>query len=681
MKKKNKKKREARLPHPVPSPTQVPAPAAFRFPEAVSWSILILAGLHLLWRILDSAQCVQDAEVFTNWATRILLHGKALCSADWVCALDAWELDGDSRPRFLSYLFAIWTLKTRLALWELLPPHPSLSPVWMFSLLLAPWLLYRFLRMETDSSSTARLGSGLYMFSPAYLSAATYMMHPGKPLTNVAVIATLWVAARHRPPSGLSSTPSLPRGLRIFLLAILPVLLFCDETALIALAIIPVWNVRYFIPLRTDRANLLPWLGNICTLAVAPLLYLLFTFAVIPLLCQVFLGRDFNFSSYLSRQSNPRLFDLQAIVLHLKTLLAASCGLWGSTKARIPIALEPIKGGLVFLVTLVGLAGLSCAVFLRRHNRSTYAKASILLILFLLFQSYVISHHPQKLVISGYYYGSVFSVFFSILAACGLAAVAHRRHGRWVAVVIAAYLAGIQTINFPLLNRSIIAHSHYKAAAWFGQFIYNPFFAYCDFRQIGQLKSNALYIEDVPSELRGNHWEWIRGLWMRRNQGYREFLSTRPFAMGDLWLLSELHFRRTPPHLDNEIRQDVPILSAYRLALARSRRGQTDEEPLPVLAFRLSPPGEFDSFGFNARLAYPWAVPNLEAGLAHIRNAGFNHWLIPPPGSASETALFWTFHSNLMNAVSSQDLQRHHLISLGSTNLSGRVTTILRYSQ
>ena len=655
-----------------------------RLLKAAALAVFLLAALHLAGLVCDYSRCFQDNEVYANWLGRIVLEGRGFSGADLKTAFDVWSLDGGARPRFVSYLCAIWTAKARLALWDFLPPHPSFSPVWIFSLLLAPWLLYRFLKGELECRWSALLGTGLYMVTAGYLSSASMLFHPGKPLANVVVIWTLYAAMRANRRAESLPTPETPRysaPMAFFLVGILPVLLFTDETALFALAILPAWNVRFFIPRRMDGQSVWACLANAGAYSVAPLVYLGTVFVAIPRLTRPMLGQEFDFGWCLSLFQGAGKFDLAHGLQHLTTLLGGALAPWARFGMEVPTATSPHFHPSWLLVCLVAFAGAGRAVHLRRLHRGTFARIAVLMAVFAVFQTYVASHHPFHLVVSGYYYGAIFSVLLAILLACVFGSFLRDSSIGWLALGALGYLAFIQLHNFQAMNRSWLAHSHAKDMGWFGTFTYNPLLAYGDTSEIVRLYSNqtpGMYGNDIPAPLRRHRFAAAVETWKRRDGGYREYLGTKPLALSDLWLLTELYYGRTPGTVvpGGERRataaQDVGLL--YQGALARARIGQKDEEPLPVLAFRQMALEDYFALRglMSTRLAYPWPFADVGEGVRRFREIGYTHWLVPPAGIPRGAGPFWAFHDGFVAARDAGTLDGHGVMDAGRIDVFGR---------
>jgi hypothetical protein len=99
-----------------------------------------------------------------------------------------------TRP--LSSIFELVDTPFRAALWHYVPPHPSLSLTWIFSLVFAPLLLFAILRKLNISINVAALAVAIYVANPGVISLEALLFRPSKALANVAILFCLWVAAR-----------------------------------------------------------------------------------------------------------------------------------------------------------------------------------------------------------------------------------------------------------------------------------------------------------------------------------------------------------------------------------------------------------------------------------------------------------------------------------------------------
>lgn len=153
-----------------------------------------------------------------------------------------WEVF-EAAPRLtrpLSSLLEAVDFMIRGALWRLMPPHPTLSVTWLFTLLVIPLVLYGVLRSLRIKPLLALGGVALYLANPGTLSMLVMGFRPGKAMVSAALVIMLYWASRLENVSFRRVAP-----LYVFLL----VSLFWDETALI------LWPALAFLYPRVVFAN------------------------------------------------------------------------------------------------------------------------------------------------------------------------------------------------------------------------------------------------------------------------------------------------------------------------------------------------------------------------------------------------------------------------------------------
>ena len=85
-----------------------------------------------------------------------LRDGLAIGPRDLVNSMQL-RAEGESRPRWLTYLLLSIDQKLRLWLYDWLPTHPTLAPVsWLLQLVVAPYCLYRLLVNLTEDRLAGR---------------------------------------------------------------------------------------------------------------------------------------------------------------------------------------------------------------------------------------------------------------------------------------------------------------------------------------------------------------------------------------------------------------------------------------------------------------------------------------------------------------------------------------------
>lgn len=660
--------------------------------SATAVSLLLFACANLFWRLSDYSGCFSEVEVFANWLPSVLLNGKGFSFSDFSQAIDAWGMDGDSRPRFLSYYLAALTIKTRIALWDWLPPHPSFSPLWPFTLVMAPWLLYLFLKAELECRWSAITGTSFYMLSTGYLSSATMLFHPGKPLANVAVIATLYVAmkaSKSLQVDKVAPVAVMPRAVILFYLVPLPVLLMADETALYCLFILPVWAHRYFIPRRFGRAYLQPCLINWFFTSFPALVYLAVVFLLAPLLSSNFLHRSYSFGDYLTRYLNMGKTGLFSLVQHTTTLFSTAFMPWWLLNRSVPIAEQAELSVAMVVVVIAFIVTMFRLINRNKTRKELLVRLTFLVCLFLLFQTFVAAHHRLDLTITGYYYGAIFSILVSILFATTYETLVSTSKGRAAAVAVIVYLAAMQSMNYSRLNSSWLAHRNFKCLDTVIQTIYNPYLSLVDVSPLAKVPLEArshLYAEDIPVEMRSGRADWVVQLWRRRNDRmFNPHLQAHLLALEDLWILSELYYWRTSLNTDKVFSGNTPppvplnskLLRTYRGVLGRVDYSQGAIEHIPLLAFQNITNQNRETNGYETKLAYPLFSSSLESGLQYLRKSRYNYILI-----TDDTLLpyneYSVFHNQFMGEMRAGRLYKYGIISRGNFVLDGHTVTLLQ---
>ncbi|MBM4018978.1 MAG: hypothetical protein FJ288_11735 [Planctomycetes bacterium] len=639
----------------------------------------------------DYDRCFYEMEALGNWSAPALRDGKAFSAADFRNALDSWGMDGDCRPRIVSYFCHIAGLKSRLALWQHVPMHPSFTPLWIVTLVLAPILLYKALGILLASRPMAMLGAALYLASPGYLSSMLMLFHPGKPLANFAFILMLYLAVRaNQAVEGepADSGARMPRCLVIGLVVLLPVLLLADETVMFCLLIPPVFAWRLFVPWpwtgRDLRRSALAW----GILLVPAVLFALAALLVLPPLCSALLGQSFDFGSYMSRASIPQKFDLEHLGRNALTLLSAGLVPWPVLGLSMPVMRNSEHVPWGWLPALAG-AATAAMLLVRRDGRywRPCRKAALLTGIFIVLMTLATSHHPDELILAGFYHGSIFSVLWPVLLATVLSALAHDASWRKAAAGLAAVcLVPLAFFNSVCLGRQWQEHNNWKALQWLAEAPYNPLLEAADPAQFARLyRSNyeVKYSPDTPSARMATGRTVAYHLWKQRRQPLPRPIEGQPLALRDLWVLTELYFMRTPDRLDAMACTTDPgwrtpwiwgwkQASAYNLALARLRPERPQEQTLPVLGCHRTAPLERDTHGREGRVVYPWFAGDLAGGLRAMTAKGYDLFVLDvsrrnlPPGP------YWAFHRSFVEAREEGSLAGLGVRPVGTVHVDGR---------
>lgn len=202
---------------------------------------LLLLGVYffIFFVLLSYDHAWMQPEEF-SLKSGILQAGSCVSRADLQRGLNFRFFEYAPRyTRPLSNYFEIINTKFRAWLWDHFLPHPSLSLTWIFSLILSPWLLYRFLRNFRVSADVAMCAVCLYLLNPGFLSSVVMLFRPAKAMANFSIILCLYLGSYlHRRitkdcnGAGEQSPDTAPRGF-ISLAGVIFFSFFWDETALV----------------------------------------------------------------------------------------------------------------------------------------------------------------------------------------------------------------------------------------------------------------------------------------------------------------------------------------------------------------------------------------------------------------------------------------------------------------
>lgn len=427
--------------------------------------LLCAVVIAIIYFIANYQKCFQEFECVMLFSPTALRNGQNLSLRDILNAFDFPSFGEHSRPRFLSYFFYIIILKTRLLLWKLMLPHPSLSPIWLLTLVISPFLFYKFLRRVLDDKNAALAGVLVYISSCGYLFNATMLFHPGKPLVNVVIIILFYLLAKKHPLPKIINHSHTNRKIdwqhmQTFFPWVI-IALFLDETGLFCLGILAIWNYRYFIPYRLSPGNLYVCVRN-CLIYSTPLLvFFIIATAVVPAITHAEFGQEFNFLRYLYENLSYEKLHLRYLFRHAATMFSASLLPWRIFDLQVPVATRHFKH-CALAISSCSIVFILTAYLSRRYREysQVYKRIIPLVIAFILFQTLVAAFHPFTITITGHHYGAIFSVMFSFLCSIIFLNLSQKfPKGIWIVRVALCYIIIMQLINFDLINSMWISHS------------------------------------------------------------------------------------------------------------------------------------------------------------------------------------------------------------------------------
>ncbi len=166
---------------------------------SLKFYIIIFAGIlvYIGFLVLSYQYLFVKGQLGLQHYPDAVRNGVALVPEDFIRPFDTWLFEfGLSRPRYLSDIVELLDIKFRIWLFNQVIPHPTLSIAWIFSLILAPLLLFKLIENMTKSRTAAWIGISLYCASSGFLYPITLYEQPAKQLTNFFVILCLYLASR-----------------------------------------------------------------------------------------------------------------------------------------------------------------------------------------------------------------------------------------------------------------------------------------------------------------------------------------------------------------------------------------------------------------------------------------------------------------------------------------------------
>ncbi|HZO26493.1 MAG TPA: hypothetical protein VFH48_10945 [Chloroflexota bacterium] len=428
---------------------------------AVVHFFLLITDYRALWVHPDNHQFILKES---------LRGGAAIGLIDFPNSLQLRAPD-EFRPRFLTYYLIAIDQKIRLFLYDWMPVHPTLTPVAWAANLAALYFLYRLLVSMTGDRLAGLAGLAVYWSATGLLSGFTMNFMPGKTLSNMALIMSLYFAVeamkRARPGQLLMESPGWSKYL---LLVMIFVGLMLDEMPIALLFIVPlvVWSA--FVPRfpwKPPAAQLVRFVKNGLFFAIPTVAFLAFVVVIVPPITEALFDYRFDFLGDMLLINNTRTApSLEAAVTgglqpwifvgNVTTLFGLSLVPWPVSPFIITINGTWPSGQETNLPKIVLLA-LFFAVTLYIAVKSTgpwvpYLRGLLVALpIFFLYLSLLMVRHVP--VVTGYYYGAIFASVFALLVGLLVAGASQLvPWGRIASAVVVAAIVGVQIANYGPLN-------------------------------------------------------------------------------------------------------------------------------------------------------------------------------------------------------------------------------------
>ncbi len=368
-------------------------------------------------------------------------HGERLSKSDLELGLNypLFEWAPRTHRPFSSY-FEIIDVRFRSWLWNYVPPHPSFSLAWIFLLILCPIMLIRFLRSRGISEAAAYCAASLFLASPGTLSISAMFFRPAKPMTNFAILLSLSLAGEYEEEIRNSTRAYLG------LLVLMFFSFFWDETALI---IYPAFAVFFY------ELVLKSW-PRLIAFALLPVFAFLTFFRLLPAL---------SVAAGFERPDSASFWPLARVIQHysfpadvpvtFQRLLMDSLGMTNpylipSTFGKLLVIGAIIASAVLFLFFLKS--------FVNKGLKLNFALRSLVCLIGAGLMSALLSGGNQQAGWGLFWYGTYWTVFFSIAAAVALSELSSPQS--WRAIATSALIVAALLYIFPYTNR-IYKNAHY----------------------------------------------------------------------------------------------------------------------------------------------------------------------------------------------------------------------------
>lgn len=408
--------------------------------------LLGAAQIFIVWVLSDWDQCWIMPEVFQQHIPHILSNGTDITLADVTSRVLSYDTimaqDGVFRLRLGSYMAEMVNDKLRVAWAAHFIPHPSLSWVWLLSLVVGPLLLYRFAARYTGRKGTALACTALYCTSTAVLGQSSMIFHLGKPLANFLAIFCLWLAMGIRPFSRPDAPFAGADTARLAGLVLALTAAFLTE------------EVAWFIPVSIVilfpgifRLGLSRTAAVLAALAVPAALFLLMALVIAPMVVD---NPDHPFVYFVYSSGAGSIFD-HLLNLRVLTNLLINLHYLVSTNA-FPFHQTTLDHFLLHSLPQYMAWGVALAWLARRPDpsrRRAMLLAGLAAMAFAAFHTGLMNFH-SPVTDANYYYGSLFPLYFFLAASIAL--TGHTDARRLAASALLILLLCANMTNFTRIN-------------------------------------------------------------------------------------------------------------------------------------------------------------------------------------------------------------------------------------
>lgn len=418
-------------------------------------AVFVVVCIFILTLLLDYGRTSMQKEYLSFPSVRdgtsagfidnAVANGSYLQFQDFLRGFDVLSFESDNpRVRFVSNLFLLLNVKLRIWLWNYLPPHPSFSFTWVFSLILSPIVLYRLILNLSGEKRAGWIGLSIYFISIGFLSGILWLFHPAKPLTNFLTLLCFLLASRieRYPQTPVGASGKVGRSF-ITMLVVMLTAFFTDETAWFLFFIIPVLFPSIFL----IEGKKLLFLSSYILLGIGFVIFLMYG---APLLAAPFGFDNFNFWTWMATpDTSPESgsFQIKNVGILTYNFLHNHIDPVNFSNRTDPFNSVTLYSWLIFIY----LGGYFTFLFMRLNPRERWISIRIIAgtAVYMVCQTMLLTKH-RVIVSNTWYYGSIFPIFFTLL--CSL--------------LLSIRVRGTKWINTSIFLSILLTSGYYSSTAW-----------------------------------------------------------------------------------------------------------------------------------------------------------------------------------------------------------------------
>lgn len=410
--------------------------------------LVLFSFLYCLFGVvLNFTESWQHVEVFL-FSGGALQDGTAFSLNDLLQSFAIQKYEYSSRARFTNIFLWIVNSKIRYYLFQIIPFHPTISIGVVLSLVLSPVFVFRWIKNETENTISALTAVAFYMVSTGFLSGIQMYFHSAKPLTNLGVLYFLSEFSKIKKELVIFGVPSKKTKNKIWLLTVaLCVFLFLDETAFF---VFPALFVFYFMDFfRTKK------LTSLIVLTAVPIAtYLIFVSFFAPALVEMAGYKNYSWWAYsFGTNTGLKSLNLGDFVFSIVSFFASHFFRFHAYDPMLSTNILSVFGCLL-LVFLVSF-------FLKKESQNVYLKLATVFIIFIIFETLILSRRLPHKPYGAYYWGALSSTILAPMAAVFINGWRHK-------IMNIASLVFSVFVFVQILQNSIQINTAYRQGVTYG---------------------------------------------------------------------------------------------------------------------------------------------------------------------------------------------------------------------